>query len=97
MLKADFEQLNRQQHEKNERTFINPRNAAAGSLRQLDPRITANRRLRFFAHGIGVCEGGNMPRDKHSRVLDYLSSLRFSGYTRTQDCNRRGGIAGVSP
>lgn len=77
MLKSDFEQLNRQQHEKNERTFINPRNAAAGSLRQLDPGITANRRLRFFAHGIGVCEGGNMPRDKHSRVLDYLSSLRF--------------------
>jgi DNA ligase (NAD+) len=77
MLKADFEQLNRQQQRKNEKVFINPRNAAAGSLRQLDPRITASRRLRFFAYGIGVCEEGNVPRDKHNRVLDYLSSLHF--------------------
>ena len=77
MLKADFERLNRQQREKNEKTFINPRNAAAGSLRQLDPRITANRNLRFFAYGIGACEGGNVPQDTHSHLLDYLSSLRF--------------------
>ncbi|MEO8991747.1 MAG: NAD-dependent DNA ligase LigA [Nitrosospira sp.] len=77
MLKADFERLNRQQLEKNEKIFINPRNAAAGSLRQLDPRITANRRLRFFAYGVGVCEEGSVPHDKHNHVLDYLSSLRF--------------------
>jgi DNA ligase (NAD+) len=77
MLKADFEQLNRQQREKNEREFINPRNAAAGSLRQLDPGITATRRLTFFAYGIGACEDGNVPRDKQSRVMDYLASLRF--------------------
>ena len=55
MLKADFEKLNRQQRAKNEREFINPRNAAAGALRQLDPAITANRRLTFFAYGIGAC------------------------------------------
>ena len=77
MLKADFEKLNRQQREKNEREFINPRNAAAGSLRQLDPGITATRRLTFFAYGIGACEDGNVPRDKQSRVMDYLASLRF--------------------
>ncbi|SCY79353.1 DNA ligase (NAD+) [Nitrosospira sp. Nl5] len=77
MLKADFEKLNRQQREKNEKEFINPRNAAAGSLRQLDPGNTATRRLTFLAYGIGACEGGNVPRDKHSRVMDYLASLRF--------------------
>jgi DNA ligase (NAD+) len=77
MLKADFKQLNRQQGKKNEREFINPRNAAAGSLRQLDPGITATRRLTFFAYGIGACEDGNVPRDKQSRVMDYLASLRF--------------------
>ncbi len=77
MLKADFEKLNRQQREKKEREFINPRNAAAGSLRQLDPSITATRRLTFFAYGIGACEDGNMPRDKQNRVMDYLASLHF--------------------
>ncbi|MEO6825208.1 MAG: NAD-dependent DNA ligase LigA [Nitrosospira sp.] len=77
MLKADFEKLNRQQREKNEKEFINPRNAAAGSLRQLDPGITATRRLTFFAYGIGTCEGENVPHDKQSRVMDYLVSLRF--------------------
>ncbi len=77
MLKADFEKLNRQQRERNEREFINPRNAAAGSLRQLDPGITATRKLRFFAYGVGALEAGNVPRDKHSHVLDYLAFLRF--------------------
>jgi DNA ligase (NAD+) len=77
MLKADFEKLNQQQREKSDREFINPRNAAAGSLRQLDPGITARRKLRFFAYGVGAFEGGNVPRDKHSHVLDYLASLRF--------------------
>jgi DNA ligase (NAD+) len=77
MLKADFEELNRQQRGINEREFINPRNAAAGSLRQLDPRITAKRKLKFVAHGIGACEGPGAPAYNHSGVLDYLASLRF--------------------
>jgi DNA ligase (NAD+) len=77
MLKADFEKLNRQQRERNLKEFINPRNAAAGALRQLDPGITAMRKLAFFAYGIGASEGANVPRDKHDQVLDYLASSRF--------------------
>ena len=72
-----MKKLNRQQRERNLKEYINPRNAAAGALRQLDPGITAMRKLAFFAYGIGAWEGGNVPRDKHGRVLDYLASLRF--------------------
>ncbi|WON72949.1 NAD-dependent DNA ligase LigA [Nitrosospira sp. Is2] len=77
MLKADFEKLNQQHRQKNLKEFINPRNAAAGALRQLDPGITATRKLAFFAYGVGACEGGNVPRDKHGHILDYLASLRL--------------------
>ena len=54
MLRADFDRLNANQAERGERLFVNPRNAAAGSLRQLDPRITAARPLMFFAYNIGL-------------------------------------------
>lgn len=53
MNKEDFEALNQEQLRKRDKVFVNPRNAAAGSLRQLDPRITAQRRLRFYAYGWG--------------------------------------------
>src|SRR4051812_590611 len=53
MLRADFERMNQRQRELGQREFVNPRNAAAGSLRQLDPRITATRRLAFYAYGTG--------------------------------------------
>ena len=57
MLKKDFAKLNEQQQENGEMTFANPRNAAAGSIRQLDPRITATRPLRMFAYAPGMVEG----------------------------------------
>ena len=77
MLKADFVALNQRQLAKGEKEFANPRNAAAGSLRQLDPAITASRRLTFFAYGIGQYQDTQMPQDKHSHVMAYLAALHF--------------------
>ena len=57
--KADFFQLNKVAEQQNQKIFANPRNAASGSLRQLDPAITNSRPLDFFAHGVGACDGKN--------------------------------------
>ena len=71
MTKEGFEKLNAEQRRKGEKIFANPRNAAAGSLRQLDPKVTASRPLTFFAYGLGKVEGGTLP-DRHGRILARL-------------------------
>ena len=71
MPKAGFEAYNRKAAEAGEKTFVNPRNAAAGSLRQLDPRMTAERPLDIYAYSVGVVEGGSLP-DRQSEILDAL-------------------------
>jgi DNA ligase (NAD+) len=76
MQRRDFEAINRRAVELGERTFVNPRNAAAGGLRQLDPRLTAQRRLSFFAYGIGAHEGFDVP-PTHARLLDALDAMGF--------------------
>ncbi|MDR3413035.1 MAG: NAD-dependent DNA ligase LigA [Formivibrio sp.] len=76
MLKKDFARLNADQAARGQKTFANPRNAAAGSLRQLDSRITAMRRLTFFAYGIAQCEGSVLPPTQ-SGAMDFLVNLGF--------------------
>ena len=71
MPKAEFDAFNAAAAEKGEKTFVNPRNAAAGSLRQLDPSLTAQRPLDMYAYSVGVLEGGQMP-GCHSQMLDLL-------------------------
>ena len=74
MFKREFERLNERQRAKEQREYANPRNAAAGALRQLDPRITAERSLRFFAYGLGELQGAAEPAT-HSALLDWLVAL----------------------
>lgn len=86
MPKAGFEQLNERAQKKGEKTFVNPRNAAAGSLRQLDSRITAKRPLDFYAYSVGVVQGGELNNSHYNRFLQLKSwGLPMCAETRLLD------------
>ena len=81
-----FERLNQQALEKDEKTFANPRNAAAGSLRQLDPKITSKRPLVLNAYGIGIAEGVDLPNTHYDR-LQWLKSIGIPVNPEIRLCN----------
>jgi DNA ligase (NAD+) len=88
MPKAGFEAYNRKAEAAGEKTFVNPRNAAAGSLRQLDPKLTAERPLDMYVYSVGRIDGGELPRT-HSEVLERLQSWGL------KTCPERAVVEGV--
>ncbi|MBO8157223.1 MAG: NAD-dependent DNA ligase LigA [Bacillaceae bacterium] len=84
MPKKSFVALNQAKEEKGENLFANPRNAAAGSLRQLDPKIAASRNLDIFVYSVGQWEAGNL--STHSERLDYLKKLGFKTNPEWKKC-----------
>lgn len=86
MFNSDFKRLNEEQEKLGQKGFINPRNAAAGSLRQKDAAVTASRRLHFFAYGIGE---GQPSFETQAEILDYLDHLGFVA------CKERDVVKGI--
>ncbi|WP_096187020.1 NAD-dependent DNA ligase LigA [Evansella halocellulosilytica] len=84
MPKRSFERLNEAKEKNGEQLFANPRNAAAGSLRQLDPKIAAKRNLDIFIYSIGQIEGKEI--ESHHEALDYVASLGFKTNDQHQHC-----------
>ncbi len=74
MRRDDFERLNESQREKGEKTYVNPRNTAAGAVRQLDPAVTAARPLSFYAYGLGEVQGWEIP-PSHAALLDAFAAM----------------------
>jgi len=84
MFTDDFKKLNKEREKRGETLFANPRNAAAGSVRQLDPAITAERKLTFFSYGIGYSEGKTFRTQ--GEVLEYLKEAGFKINPNTAKC-----------
>jgi len=91
MMLKDFEELNRKLAEAGERTYLNPRNTAAGSLRQLDPTLTASRPLTLLCYAIISLEGAEQP----ARQWDLLNYLRELGFPVSQDATHLNSIEEV--
>lgn len=85
MPKKSFKRLNEARDENGEEPFANPRNAAAGSLRQLDPKIAASRNLAVFIYGVGG-DGAAHGQDSHSDSLEYLASIGFETNKKSKRC-----------
>ena len=101
MARADFEALNERQRtriaagEKNEKTFVNPRNAAAGAVRQLDSTIAAQRPLSFFAYGLGDITPQNDGRVIFSSHFEFLLQLKNWGFPVAQQTQCVKGVSGL--
>lgn len=91
MLRKDFEAFNAYALQHGEKPLANPRNGAAGSLRQLDPAITARRKLSFYAYAVGAVDGGELP-DAHSKTL---KKLREWGFPVSAEVDVAKGFAGL--
>ncbi|MEO5676325.1 MAG: NAD-dependent DNA ligase LigA, partial [Usitatibacter sp.] len=76
MFRRNFDAINKRAVMRGGKAFVNPRNAATGGLRQLDPRLTAQRKLSFFSYGVGAHEGFSMP-PTHAKLLDALDAMGF--------------------
>ncbi len=90
LAKAVFNDLNQALIEQGEKPFANPRNAAAGSMRQLDSRLTAKRRLTMFAYSVGLVEGGNLPSEHY----ELMQQLRVWGFRINPDIEQVNDAAG---
>jgi hypothetical protein len=86
LTKAGFQKLNAERKAAGEEAFANPRNAAAGSLKQLDPRIVAKRPLDIIVYGLGRVEGAPHPPQQHDKMLAWLKSLGLKTPDRTWHC-----------
>jgi DNA ligase (NAD+) len=91
MTDTGFRKMNQEAEARGDKVFVNPRNAAAGSLRQLDPAISASRPLEIFFYGVGALEGGSLP----SRHSEWLATLRGWGLRTSPEIRVARGVAGL--